>query len=115
LERLATAHCASRCATASAAAFSAAVMWHDLVLVDMTEGDDGGRSHQPHGVRRDVRRCLARPVTCVASLALAHCLLKNSVPQWGAEIFSCRAVAARCRRGRGMGDQDGLRADADAC
>ncbi len=28
--------------------------------------------------------------------------------------FSRRAVAARCRRGRGMGGQDGLRADADA-
>jgi hypothetical protein len=39
---------------------------------------------------------------------------QNSVPQWGAEIFSCRAVAACCSRGRDVGDQDGLRTDDDA-
>jgi hypothetical protein len=65
LARLATAHCASRCATASAAAFSAAVMWHDFFLA-MTE-------LQLHGVRRDTRR-RARPVTRVTSLALANIL-----------------------------------------
>jgi len=32
----------------------------------------------------------------------------------GSLTFSRRAVVARCRRGRGMGGQDGLRADADA-
>ena len=32
LARLAAAHCASRCSTASAAAFSAAVLWRHLVL-----------------------------------------------------------------------------------
>ncbi len=38
---LAAAHCVSRCSTASAAAFSAAVLWHHLVLA-MAERDDGG-------------------------------------------------------------------------
>jgi hypothetical protein len=52
------------------ATFSAAVMWHELVLA-MTERDDGGRLRQPHGVRRYLRR-LARPATRVASPALAH-------------------------------------------
>ena len=47
LARLAAAHCASRCSTASAAAFSAAVMWHGLVLA-MT-----GASPRPSG---DARR-----------------------------------------------------------
>jgi hypothetical protein len=32
----------------------------------------------------------------------------------GSWTFSRREVAARCRRGRDMGGQDGLRADADA-
>jgi hypothetical protein len=57
----------SRCSTASAAAFSAAVLWHHLVLA-MAERDDGGRSRQPHGVRRDATR-LARPATRVAGLS----------------------------------------------
>jgi hypothetical protein len=78
LARLAAAHCASRCSTASAAAFSAAVLWRHLVLA-MAERDDGGRSRQPHCVRRDATR-LTRPATRVSGLSTvvvspsdAHC------------------------------------------
>jgi hypothetical protein len=67
LARLAVAHCESRCSTASVVAFSAPVLWHHLVLA-MAERDDGGRSRQPHGVRRDATR-LARPSTRVTGLS----------------------------------------------
>ena len=39
--------------------------------------------------------------------------LEKFCSEWGAKSAPAGTVAARCRRGPGMGGQDGLRADAD--